>query len=108
MNSVSEIKKIRQRLDLIADKLETLDDSNFDDSISEIKSCISEVEREKSSINLKPGQKISELNSSIKVLTKKILKKLDNIIQLKESNSKALSTELKKLNNQKKLALYKR
>jgi len=108
MKSNSHIEKIKSNLSLIIDKLEGLDDSNFEDNISAVKSYISETKREKSALNINPELKISEINDSLKVLTKKIGKRLDNIIEIKENNSKALSIELNNLSNQKKLVLYKR
>jgi ElaB/YqjD/DUF883 family membrane-anchored ribosome-binding protein len=108
MKSNVHIDKIKANLNQIVDKLENLNDYNFEGSISEIKEYISDTKREKTALNLNPEEKLSEINDSLKVLTKKIVKRLDNIIEIKESDSKALSSELKNLHNQKKLALYKR
>ncbi len=108
MNSNPHIEKIKTNLNSIIDKLEKLNDNNFENSISDIKSYISDTKNEKAALSLKPGKKIPEINDSLKVLTKKIVKRLDNIIEIKESDSQALSSELKNLHNQKKLALYKR
>ncbi len=102
------IEKIKFDLSCILDKLENLDDDNFDQNISLINNAISETKRGKKALNSINEKNFLESDKSINIITKKIKIKLDNVIEKKENDLKSLSSELNNLNNQKKLALYKR
>jgi hypothetical protein len=109
MDLKSKIFSIKLDLNSIYEKFLNLREDNFIENISQIKSLALQVNEKKEEISSKmPKEELEKFNLELEDTTKKIKICFDNIVEEKEKEIRKVSLELKKLTNQKKLALYKR
>jgi hypothetical protein len=109
MDFESKIFSIKLDLNSIYEIFLNLREDNFIENISRIKSLAFQVNEKKEEISSQmPKEELKKFNLELDDVTKKIKICFDNIVEEKEKEIRKVSFELKKLTNQKKLALYKR
>lgn len=109
MDLTSTIFSVKADLNLIYEKFLNLTDENFYDNLEQIKISAAQVNKNKEDLKFQlSSEELKKINDDLDEMTKKIKICFDNIVEEKEKEIEKVSFELKKLTNQKKLALYKR
>ena len=89
--------------------LKQLDDSNFSEQTEEITNILQEINKINDSYSGELNmEELMKNNSIIDDLAKQIQSFIDNIISSKQSESATILSELKKMQNFKKIATYER
>ena len=103
------INELNNYLSLVLDKLENINDDNFDKTVTNINSLIVEIEQKKISLKKNYSSQSLKDNCDLANRTVKQIKvKFDDIIEAKKEKESLIVSELNKIANQKKLIKYKR
>ena len=108
MDVTTKYYSIKKDLYSIFDKLSGIENDCFSINVEQINNLALNVKKNKEELKSLSLDEFKKLNLELEDITKKIKKCFDNIVEDKEKEIKKVSSEINKLTNQRKLALYKR
>ena len=101
--------KIQKLLDTAVYYLETIDDNNFEYKIQKLEKIAQEITLEKKKLGFQGTNHVFFMSNDNLIKNAKLLEeRFDNIIEKKKRKQASISTQLKHVENQKKLAIYNR
>ena len=105
----SNLNKLKNDLFLVLDNLDELNDDNFSNKMNNVTSLIKQIEEKRKYIKNKFSEESLHSKSDLlHTAVKQIVAKFDGIIEEKKEKQFAISSELNKLSNKKKLINYQR
>lgn len=108
MKNSEKLSELNKCLENLLNMLNSLDEENFDQKIKEINSEVLYIKMLKKELNLEFSDEILYSYSQYFGNTAKLVKStFDNKVKEIKEKQLFISEELKKLNNQKKLSIYR-
>lgn len=103
-----KVNEIKELLTTVLSDFDSLDESNFSKKFSEIVRKFKLASKMQNELNLHNSNDNSYKNEAILSLAKQISVKYDNTVTVWKQKTQAVQKELELLQNQKKLASYRR
>lgn len=104
-----KVSELNGNLSLVISALNEIDDNNFDQKISSIRTLVEQIEEKRIYLKNNFDSSILKMNCDVaNRAVKQIFLQFDSIIESKKKEQESLSSELAKIVNKKKLINYQR
>lgn len=104
-----DIVVLKNDLDKILFNLQNVSENTYESRMEFINNTLAKVKKRREELlNIHPAEELKRFNPELEIYIKQIVEKFDNIISEKKVEQERISSELKKINNQKKLSNYSR
>jgi len=108
-NIEKDIVILKNDLDKILFNLENVSVNTFESRMEFINKTLAKIQKKREDLlNIHPVEELRKFNPELEIYIKQIVKNFDNIIAEKKAEQERISSELKKINNKKKLTNYSR
>jgi hypothetical protein len=109
LNVEKDIVILKNDLDKILFNLENVSTNTFESRMEFINKTLARVKKKREDLlNIHPVEELRRFNPELEIYIKQIVENFDNIIAEKKEEQEKVSSELKKITNQKKLTHYNR
>ena len=109
LNIEKDIAILKNDLDKILFNLKNVSSNTFESRMEFIHKTLAKVKKKRENLlNIHSVEDLRKFNPELEIYIKQIVENFDNIIAEKKEEQEKVSSELKKINNKKKLTNYNR
>ncbi|MBU2492288.1 MAG: hypothetical protein KJ571_06645 [Bacteroidetes bacterium] len=109
LNIEKDIVVLKNDLDKILFNLKNVSENTFESRMDFINATLSKVKKKREELlKIHPVEELKKFNYELEDYIKQIVENFDNIIAEKKAEQDKIGSELKKINNKKKLTNYNR
>ena len=109
INIEKDIVILKNDLDKILFNMQNVCENTYESRMEFINKTLAKVKKKREDLlNIHPVEELRKFNPELEIYIKQIVENFDNIIAEKKEEQEKISSELKKINNKKKLSNYSR